>query len=189
MTIRRFAGIGSRKAPPHMLDLMFQLGYHLCGAGWELSGADALGSDQAFQNGVRANPRVAEVGFKLYMPGLDRDRFAHNPEQGIYNAKLMPNYAQAQQLAYEARRSFEGLNEAGIALHSRNPYQILGPNLNEPVATMVFYAEPTANGRAVHGGTNTAYQIALAHNVPTINLFTPDGLERAENFLRQLMAA
>lgn len=183
---RRFAGVGSRKIPPHMAALMYQIGRALCDQHWKLSGADAIGSDQAFQEGVRSSPCFKQVGFELFMPGLDRDRFKHAPEQGIYNAKLLPNYEQAQEIAFKARGSFDGLNDAGVALHSRNPYQILGLDLASPVDAMVFYAEPIEGKSRVAGGTNTAYQIALEWGIRTINLYTPEGLEAAEAFLRAL---
>lgn len=181
---KRYAGIGSRKAPGYILDLMVKLGCKLCDEGWQLSSGFADGSDKAFYNGALKSPRFPEVGAVNYLAGNTRDLPFVDPANGFFNAKTFDNYEEAQQLALRARGSFEGLDEFGIALHSRNPYQVLGPDLKSPVRAVVCYAEPIGTGRRLKGGTNTAFQIARDHGVPVINLYTPDGLERAENWLR-----
>lgn len=184
---KRYAGIGSREAPDYMLDLMTQLGRELCTDGWQLASGFAKGSDKAFYKGATLSPRFREVGALNILAGNERDLPFVDPDNGFINAQTLPNYEQARQLALEARGSWHGLEVNGIALHSRNPYQVLGLDLQSPVQAVVLYAEPIGTGRAVKGGTNTAYQIALKHGIPVYNLYTPEGMEYAENYLRKAL--
>ena len=73
------------------------------------------------------------------------------------------------------------------AYHSRNVMQVLGRDLQTPVARVVCY---TRDGCISHetasfdtGGTRTAISIASQNNIPVINIQRPDHLERIVNYI------
>lgn len=74
----------------------------------------------------------------------------------------------ALQLASTIHPAWHACNQAAKKLHGRNCYQILGPNLNDPVNLVICW---TPGGKLI-GGTTTAIKLARANNVPVVNLGT-----------------
>jgi hypothetical protein len=182
-----WAGVGSRGIPGvglplHITTLQEDIGCALTDLGWCLSSGDAEGSDRNFHRGALRSQRIAEVGCKIYLAWDGIFGVHEDLSKGFYDASKFPNWVQAGEIAMAARGGWEGLKRGGIALHTRNAYQVLGEDLASPVAAVVFYAEPIGKSK-VAGGTNTAYQIALRNNIRTINLYTEEGIQCAEKFL------
>lgn len=187
---RRFVCIiGSRGTPSEALRLLEDTGECLCNRGIAVSSGDAEGADQAGVRGAMRSSWWPDIGARVYLPwnGIRRAdgsrRWADN--RIYFDASAFENYEQAKEIALKARGSFQGLKRGGIALHSRNPYQVLLDNLATPVASVVCWAEPVGKKGMVRGGTNTAVQIALHHNIPVINLATDEGMEKILSFLKR----
>lgn len=188
---RRFVAIiGSRRAPQPILDLLSLTGEALCDSGVALTSGDADGCDKAGVEGAMRSSSWPLVGARVYLPwngikypSTGLQRWADN--QIYFDASKFENYEDAKAIAFEARGSFEGLGRGGIAMQSRNPYQILLDDLNTPVASCIFWAETIGKKGNVKGGTNTAYQVARRFNVPTINLYTDEGMEKILAFLKK----
>lgn len=180
-----YAGVGSRATPDEILGLMVRLGTTFCNLGWGLSSGAAEGADQAFWTGAVLSPRFLEVRNRIYLPWNNINGHIHDPAIGYYDAtRFTDTYDQAKAMALEARGSFEGLGRGGIALHTRNVFQIHGHTLQEPVRGLVYWGIPVGKGEKVKGGTNTALQIAIRAQIPhRINLYTDEGRQRAETFL------
>lgn len=185
-------GVGSRGTPANILDVMFQAGRALCDVGYLMMSGEADGADFTFHEGARSSPRYPEVGFAAFIPwnGMRVDhsggRVFEDWTRGIYDASKFHNYPQAEALALQARGSFEGLGRGGIGLHSRNPYQVLSPSLCNPVARLICWAEPVGKAGKVKGGTNTAVQVALQHNVPVVNLYYDEKVEQVLAFIKRV---
>lgn len=185
-----YTGVGSREAPNYICDLMTELGTFLCDRGYRLRSGGADKSDESFYNGAIKSARFNEIGAEIYLPfnGFTvregRVKLYQNLSQGLMDASRFPNIEQAREIGLAARGGPYGLGRGGIALHSRNPYQVLGMDLQSFSRFVFFWAKPVGNAGKVSGGTNTAVQIALARNIPVCNLYTPEGLTFAENFLR-----
>lgn len=47
-----YTGVGSRKTPAHIMEIMRDLGRKLCSEGWGLRSGGASGADQAFEHGA-----------------------------------------------------------------------------------------------------------------------------------------
>lgn len=188
---RRFvAMIGSRGAPQEALDLMGLTAEVLCDSGIAITSGDADGCDLASYTGATRSASFPLVGARIYLPwngvGYQSERpkrFADN--RIFFDASKFENYAYATELAHEARGSWEGLKRGGIAMQCRNPYQILLDDLKTPVASCIFWAIPVGKKGLVKGGTNTAVQVARKFGVPTVNLYTDEGMEKIQAFLKK----
>lgn len=185
-TVRSYAGIGSRDTPGEVLHLMAALGRALGMLGWRLQSGNAPGADQYFHKGAVTAARVIQP--RIFLPWDGFEGYVHSPEEGIFDAtRLEDQWPYAKELAIEARGSEYGLGKGGIALHTRNAFQILDWDLHHPVGAVCFYAEPRSNGR-VKGGTNTAVQIAKKFGVERIqNLYFEQERERAKNFVTNVL--
>lgn len=187
-----YTGVGSRETPEEVLDLIRSLGKKFCDRGWRGRSGCAPGADTAWWEGAKMSARYEEVGFDNYLPNewmFKKPQYGAivpDPEKHIFNVKTFPPdiYEKAKQLAFEARGSFEGLKTGGIELHIRNAFQVLGHNLDTASRAVVLWAEPRGRN-AVHGGTNTAYQIAKRFGIEVINLYHPADRRRVETFLSQ----
>lgn len=179
--------VGSREAPIDELELMIRLGRTFTDLGYADSSGDAFGSDRAGWYGAIQSDRYPDVGSRIYLTQSYKNR-RRAEEHGFIIAEDYPEcWPMAMSMALAARGSFGGLNEYGIGLHTRNVYQILGHELNEPVKLMFYYAKPVGNPAhgKVSGGTNTAVQLALQAGIEQrINLATKEGYEYAEGILK-----
>lgn len=181
--------IGSREAPDDAISLIELCGEVFCDSGIAIASGDADGCDKAGVRGAMRSASWPLVGARVYLPwnGIEYPdglkRWADN--RVYFDASKFPNYMQAQQIAMAARGSFEGLKRGGIALHTRNAYQVLLDDLATPTAGVLCWAKPVGKKGNVKGGTNTAVQIALTHQVPVINLATDEGMERALRYLEK----
>lgn len=179
--------VGSREAPEDALTLIEDLGEALCDDGIAITSGDADGCDRRGVLGAMRSECFSYIGVRVYLPWdgvryLDGTRrWADNHH--YFDASQFENWTEAGEIALKARGSFAGLKRGGIALHTRNPYQILLDDLRTPVGGVVCWARPVGKKGNVKGGTNTAVQIALDWKRPVINLATDEGLERAINYL------
>jgi hypothetical protein len=153
--VRVYAGIGSRRTPPAILQLMELTAEVLADEGWTLRSGHAEGADQAFERGAG---RRAEV----YLPWpsfggpelLDADVIVDRPTSAARN------------IASQHHPRWAGLSRGAQLLHARNVHQVLGRDCNQP-ACFVLCWTPGATGS---GGTGQAIRIARAHDVPVYDL-------------------
>lgn len=188
---RRFGAIvGSREAPEEALVVLEDIGEALCDSGIAVTSGDADGADYRGVLGAMRSPSWPLVGARVYLPwGFMKYPNTNRTRQAdghiYFDASKFENYEQAREIAFAARGSFEGLGRGGIAMHTRNAYQVLLDNLQTPVGALFCWARPVGKQGKVSGGTNTAVQIALSHKVPVINLATDEGMDRAIKFLQR----
>jgi len=152
-----YTGVGSRKTPPDVLDLMTWIADWLESRGWILRSGGAKGADRAFE--VGAGPRAQ-----------------------IYR----PEHATAEAMAMAAAHhpAWHRLGDWARRLHARNCFQVLGRDLKTPSRFVVCW---TPDGcvddgeRSVRtGGTGTAISIASHHGIPVFNLKRADHRRRIE---------
>lgn len=172
-----FAGVGSRDTPEEVCRVMRRLAVVLYAQGYGLSSGDARGADRAFWEGAILSPFYRKIGARIYLSDqCVRGRKA-DPENFFFNAQEFHTFEKAKALAFEARGSFNGLDEWGINLHSRNVMQIYGGGLQDKVEYLIYWAIPVGKSEKVRGGTNTALQLAKKAEVKhRINLYTPEGM-------------
>ena len=152
MIQKTYSGIGSRKTPPRILDLMTKIASFMEEQGYILQSGGADGADKAFESGVK-NPDMK----RIYLPW-----------QG-FNGSSSPLFEvtkAAITLASYFHPSWDKLSEASRLLMARNGYQVLGEDLSVPVEMIICY---TSRGK-IQGGTGQALRIANHFNIPVFNL-------------------
>lgn len=185
----KYSGVGSRDTPEDVLSIFKRLGERLCLMGWVGQSGEADGADLAFHNGARRAANYQSIGFGAYIPwngfrsGPNSPRVFENPNDGIFDMSHSDNWEDAKAIALKARGSFNGLKVGGIALHTRNAYQVLSPSLADPVQKLFCWAEPIGTKGLVSGGTNTAVQLAIRHGIPIHNLYHEEMKDRILQFL------
>ena len=148
---RYYAGIGSRETPNDVLLVMKQLATKLSGMDYVLRSGGARGADTAFESGSKRSV--------IYLPWSG---FNDLREDGItyivppINEDMVGKYHPAP----------DKLSQAGTKLMSRNTYQVLGPELRNPVDFVICW---TKDGKD-SGGTGQANRIARDNGIPVYNL-------------------
>lgn len=158
-----YTGVGARKTPDEILNLMAKAAEKLAGLGWKLRSGGADGADKAFENGARH----AKGEFFSYRP-------RHSTPA-------------AEKLAGSLHPAWNKCSGYVRKLHGRNAFQVLGPNLDMPSAMLICW---TPDGCINHesrsiktGGTGTAISIASKNNVPVFNLARKDHRARVIKFI------
>jgi hypothetical protein len=183
-----WCGVGSRDfAPetPNIENTVIWIGHCLALIGGVLCTGDAIGSDAAFKVGYDIGRKESPYNLppaQVYYTRLKNQRgLTQNAREGQHELESYPDSKLiAQEIAYEARGSFEGLFPSGIALHTRNAFQVLSETLQNPRKFTVLYAKPVGKKLNVKGGTNTANKISLKNKIPVVNLWVD--VER-DNFI------
>lgn len=187
-----YAGIGSRKTPKEVCDLMSQVAQELYLRGGVLRTGGAEGADQAFIAGIlnlsnlsKLNGAMAiyPVAAEVYLPWTSfingqnpefdrRISEANNAGFGI-NQILLQDWAQTETYneADKSQKDFFDQRPGVLRLYSRNKHQIYGVDKTKPKSSFVIYwAERNEYTHKVKGGTGVAIAIAEKANVPCLNL-------------------
>lgn len=157
--MKYYTGIGSRKTPTEILDIMNKIGFKLAQIGWTLRSGGAIGADTAFYMGARkANGNV-----EIYRPE---------------HIEQFETGQQALEIAGEYHPYWDNLSYYVRKLHGRNTFQVLGKNLNTPSKFVICW---TPDGCKTHmtrnrqtGGTGTAISIANKRKIKIYNLANID---------------
>ncbi len=173
--MRYYAGIGSRKTPVDVCNLMKALASHLERKGWKARSGGADRADCAFDDGVRDKSMV-----DVYLPWQGFNN--HSSELYLEN---LPGQAvdQAYQIACKFYHSYLPSKSKNVrALMTRNTFQIFGHEFNKPSKFVICYTE---DGEA-SGGTGQAIKIARAYYIPVINLQKKTHREMVLRYINEL---
>lgn len=140
--VRKYAGIGSRETPSHVLEVMYGLAMHYAEQGWVLRSGGAVGADDAFEAGCNE----ASGSKEIFIPG------DATPE--------------AIERASEFRPAWDRCSDWAKKAHGRNTMIVLGRAFNDPVRFVVCWTR-NASG---HGGTGHAIRVARANGIPVFDL-------------------
>ena len=156
MTIKSYAGIGSRRTPAEVLLLMTKIAFDLKDHLTLNSGA-APGADMAFEDGAGSN-KVIFV-----------------PWNGFSGKKMQyPIPPEAFEMASKAHKAWPYLSSAVRSLMARNCQQVLGKNLDDPVEFVICWTpdgcEDDKTRTRDTGGTGLAITIASWNAIPVFNL-------------------
>ena len=163
--IRYYTGVGSRKAPGAILDLMRKIAIRLTrthdDAIWTLRSGGAAGADKAFESGA----------------GIGRSE--------IYLAEDAT--PEAMDIAKRFHPAWDRCSFYAKRLHGRNSFQVLRRSLDQPSSFLVCW---TPDGCISHGsrtrqtgGTGTAISIADHYGIPVFNLARPEHFARLTAFV------
>lgn len=187
-----YAGIGSRRASPQILNIIYDIGYKLASLGWVLRSGGADGCDTWFQHGVEEfawdNSIVANTLQEIYIPwnGFNDNYVGAELEnyQGIY---YIENDPKADEIAQKYHPVYSRLSKNVKRLIIRNGYQVLGATLDDPVKfVLVWTPDGSLDGSSREaGGSGHALRIAIAHNIPVYNLARDDHFIKLTNWLKE----
>ncbi|WP_215870594.1 DUF4326 domain-containing protein [Acidithiobacillus caldus] len=177
----RYAGIGSRDTPPHILELMKRIAQRLSGKepwGYTLLSGGASGADSAFESGATTK--------EIYLPwpGFNGRKPIDRPG----TVQSLP-LSDAWRVAALLHPGWKSLRDPARALMARNSHQILGADLRSPVDFAVCWTpdgcESEAQRTRATGGTGQAIALADRWGVPVFNLQrgTHDVLDRIKRFI------
>ncbi len=165
---RIYAGIGSRRTPFDVCQIMIGLGHKLAGDGWILRSGGAEGADDSFEKGADLSQGQKEI--ILPWPG-----FNGNP------GNLVIGEREGDQWAYETAQEnfpwFEKQQDSVKKLLARNMMQVLGIRGDEPCAAVICWTD------APKGGTNYAMTLAERNNIPVWNLHDDLVMGKAHRYL------
>lgn len=146
-----YAGIGSRKTPTNILELMTKIAEKLDTKGFILRSGGAIGSDIAFEKGSNHK--------QIFLPFTP------------YNGKISQYVgasSEAYKLASTIHPTWNQLVASHKKLHARNIHQLLGWNIGQDKPSL-FVVCWTPHGKIV-GGTATAINMAKKIGIPVFNL-------------------
>ena len=153
-------GVGSRKAPRFILELMNKVVHKMSVEGWIWRTGDACGVDSA----IRKSAKVVEIY-------TDNDATAESRAiAGVYH------------------KAWNMLTAYAKDLHGRNVLQVLGSDMKIPSKLLICWTPDgckTHRERTVKtGGTGTAISIADANNIKIFNLANLTDYNKVTRYIR-----
>ncbi len=162
----RYAGIGSRSTPDHVLQVMRKVAHRLSELGYTLLSGGAGGADSAFEAGCFGKKEIY-----LPWPGFRHLNGRH--------CVTLPS-AEAFRVAEAVHPAWKRLNDTAQALMARNSHQVLGADLRSPVDFVVCWTPDGCESEAARsratgvapgtGGTGQAIALADRWGIPVVNL-------------------
>lgn len=166
-----YTGVGSRNTPQSILELINQISIKLSEKDYILRSGGADGADNAF---YKHKPAKSEI----YLPWK-----GFNGSNSDLYLDVLSNRLKAEELAKEIHPAWQYLSNGAKKLHTRNTYQVLGLNLDNPSKFLICWAEVDKHG-IPKGGTRTAWILAKQYSIPCFNLFLEKDKERLEKFIQ-----
>ncbi len=156
ITMKYYAGIGSRETPNDILDLMYYLATKLRDTGWTLRSGGAKGADTAFE---RAAGAIKEI------------------------FKADDATPEAIELASQFHPAWGRCTDYVRKLHGRNAMIILGSDLITPVQFVMCWTPGGAYGVMPRGGTALGMRIAQGNGISVKNLYDQDQVDKVNVLL------
>lgn len=157
MTLKYYAGIGSRETPLEIQDLMRRISAYAEEKNFVLRSGAAQGADTAFESGVSSKNMM-----QIFIPWRSFSNKAHH--RYAYASPEIEK--QAHEIAANFHPNWNACTNGAKALHARNVLQILGPYLDLPVNLVICWTK----GASRKGGTGQALRIAHELNIPIFDL-------------------
>lgn len=159
-----YTGVGSRKTPKDVQEIMTQIATELERRGYILRSGHADGADLAFEQGVLNSDNM-----NIYLPydGFNGGYQSNNGYCFIESDLNNQDYNNAYQSLIHHPRGF-ALSESAKNMMCRNYFQVHGL-INEPKSE--FNICWTENGKLV-GGTAQSIRLCKIENIPIFNLAT-----------------
>lgn len=164
-----YTGVGSRSAPKAINHFIREGAHALADLGWCLRSGHAPGPDIHFYYGHKESDEEPWPVAQIFLPWPG---FNGQKELGgdFIDAQTLPKYDEAVYIAKNLIPWWDNISRGGQALHTRNVFQVLGPNIDVPSKALICWAPPDKN-YVVKGGTGTAVRLAMEYNVPVHNLY------------------
>lgn len=155
-----YAGIGSRTTPEELADPLRKAASYLSYRGWTLRSGGADHADTWFEEGSLPDKK------EIYLPwkGFNGNK-----------SELYDIPEKAFGIASQFHPAWKYLRDPVRRLHARNVQQVLGKNVDSPVAFVLCWTPDGADGTTIPtsvatGGTGGAIRIAASYGIPVYNL-------------------
>lgn len=168
MNKKSYTGVGSRKTPSTVLNLMTSLAEMLGDSGFILRSGGADGADSAFEHGSDKVDGSKQIFIPWGPSKINNGIWSMDSYRAGKSKEAKRLYGVAYGLAKSIHPAWSRCSDAAKLLHTRNIFQVLGPRLNNPSDFLICW---TPNGEK-KGGTRTAIVMAERTCVPIINLAT-----------------
>ncbi len=179
-----WTGVGSQETPQDLQTLMFFLGFEFSDRGRVFRSGHARGADTFFEEGVieYATKKQVQMPAQIFLPQPNFNRTQADGKVYFHIPEENPIYQEAMDIAKRVHPAWNKCNDFARRAHTRNAFQVLGPNLDDPSDYLVCWSIPALNGK-VSGGTNTAWCIAHEFGVKCYNLYHEAQVKKALDFL------
>ena len=158
-------GIGSRTISDSEERVIRQISRVLAKAGCTLRSGGADGADTAFEAGWRD---VGSSAMEIFVPWSGFNGTTSDAPYIVLDKKS-DLFEEAHNEAQTVHPAWYRLSRGAQYLHTRNIFQVRGPELKVPSDVIIAMADPV--GRfGVKGGTSTAWTLGKRLQVPTFNL-------------------
>lgn len=188
-----YTGVGTRKIHDTAHNRLNGIARELFLKGLVLRSGGAIGADTAFARGsVYHLPTQVVVTnhallSEIYIPwdgynGLVlKDRW----EEKVLPLTHLPDdlVAKATEMAARIHPKWSRCTDGARKLHTRNVFQVLGMNLDDPSAFFVCWADYEDRKCTPMGGTRTAWMIAQEYGLPCFNLKNRKHTDEYERFV------
>lgn len=171
-----YTGVGSRETPTEILKVMRDLAKYLAKRGMVLRSGAADGADTAFEEGCNT---VDPSRKQIFLPweGFNGRK---SREQGVFRIEDIYMQEKASEIAKHVHPAWDKVSRGARALHTRNVYQVLGPDLQSPSRFLICWAKVDKD-REPKGGTRTAVMLARQSDVRTYNLALEEDFRRIQS--------
>ena len=175
-----FTLVGSRQTPDDQAIILRNYAERLLRKGWTGRSGVSGSADMALNHAIYDYDAPAE----FYIPWEQFNGYSHGDLSGrVIYPKRLGNDKEATRMIMEVHRFWGMLTRGAKCLHVRNAYQVLGRDLASPSDVLICWAPVNRNG-AVQGGTATAYNLAMKHEIACFNLAVPGQREALDLWLK-----
>lgn len=177
-----YAGIGSRRTPMDICELMQELAVKLATKGAILRSGGAEGADLAFETGCDRIDGEKQIFSTHHY--FDETRGCVGSIQKVY----LPSYwTKATEIASLYHPRWRYLTPYAQHLHARNCFQVLGINLKLPAHFVICWTPDGARTKdetsPSTGGTGQAIRLASAYGIRVYNLAVAEDMVLAQSWL------
>lgn len=165
-------GIGSRETPDDVCARFVEMGAEARERGWWIRSGHAEGADYAFEKGAKECCIV-------YLPWQTFNK--KKPILGIPRSQQLRD--EVLKIVYKHEAYAKDLSDGVKLIKSRNVYQVLGEDLKTPSDVVVCWTE---EGQIV-GGTGLAIKIAMANDIPVLNLGNPETARNLDSMITDII--
>jgi len=172
-----YTGIGSRRTPKNILDMMTNIATILEQKGWTLRSGGAGGSDLAFEKGVKHRKDI-------YIPW---DGFNGSDSYKVFDYCEDDVIEKAFEIASKNHPYWATLSDSSRKFMGRNVFQVLGEELNIESKFLICWTPDGCESPETRtddtGGTGLAISVASKLGIPVFNLKNEDSLNRVKKLL------
>lgn len=165
MTIKTYAGIGSRNITEKEATIIDQIASKLRELGYVCLSGNANGADCAFQLGSMKDQKCYCV---VMLPWKSFNQELFDVEWAL-DYYVLGDHKDGQNAVNVFHPAPNVLNRVSRKFHARNYYQVMGFDKYPKVDFVICCADRDSVGN-IKGGTSQACRIAKSMNIPIINI-------------------